>query len=248
VSPYRQTIDHLLANPLLLALQVAASALLVRGFLRRAASGSHWPAIELAAHLSVLPVAMLALTLLGYRNMYLERHLLVTIPFFALALARGASGFSSRRLNGLVPAAVVVLGIVSYVAFLRSGPIWTVYKHNPDWRSAARFVDDQYASGERQVLICVIPIDDFDFYLRREMGSRRPQIRWYDDKNYDRLVASAPGTQIVVVKNVAWASGVDRVIDRFVKDARLRRASVARFTLVELHSFERVLPALASRS
>jgi hypothetical protein len=246
MSPYGATLQRVVAHPALLVLQLAAAVLLARGLWPGRQRESRWTAIELGLHLGVVPLALLVLTLAGFDHLYMERYVIVALPFFAIALARGVATLPAGVLRTSAGALLVALGLAAYAALVREDVRWTVYKHNPDWQSAARFIDGLNTAGERPVLVGVIPLDDFHFHLRRQMGRRRPPFRWYDARNFDRFVARNTATRIIVVKNLAWSQGVDRVIDRALAHPHLRRASIERFKLVELHSFVPVAPPAAA--
>jgi hypothetical protein len=147
------------------------------------------------------------------------------------------SSIRFHAVRAVATVGLLVLSAVSYASLVREDVRWTVYKHNPDWRSAASAVRTRHNPGERQILFGVIPLDDFAFYLRHAMESDRPEMRWYDDRGFDRLVSSGMATQIVIVRNGAWASGVDRAINRAREDRRLRLAWHDRFKLVDLYTF-----------
>src|SRR5215468_11506604 len=64
----------------------------------------------------------------GYQKIYIERYLLIGLPFFAIVLARGVTAFAHRYVTGIAIAAVVMLGVTSYAMFLSKSDEWTVYK------------------------------------------------------------------------------------------------------------------------
>jgi hypothetical protein len=90
---------YLLNTPALLACQLVFLVLLVRGL--RPATGDARPgaARELATFLLVGPLVLFLLTLAGRDRMYIEGYLLPALPFFALALARGALAFRNVHLR-----------------------------------------------------------------------------------------------------------------------------------------------------
>src|SRR6185503_9893112 len=93
VSPYRANVAYLLSEPLFMACQAFFCVLFLRGlFSYRAQARQAW---ELLALTCALPLVMLLLTQLGYRELYIERYLLVLLPFVAIVLARGAASFAN---------------------------------------------------------------------------------------------------------------------------------------------------------
>ncbi len=181
----------------------------------------------------------------GRDRMYIERYVLAGLPFFAIAIARGASSLSLTSLRTAATAGLLVLGVVSYGGLLRKDVQWTVYKHNPDWQSAAKVLRTRSGPAERMILIGVVPLDDFAFYLRREMAGRQPPIQLDDAEGFDPFVTSGRATQIVVVRNRAWPNGVEKVVDRYRQDTRMRLAWHDTFKLVHLYTF---VPASTRRA
>ena len=87
------------------------------------------------------------------------------------------------------------------------------------------------------MLLGVIPLDDFDFYLRKQMPEGRPRIERYNPPRSDRQWIRGRASEVVVVKNRYWSNGVDRVIEELKKDDRLAFTTVVTFKGIELHRF-----------
>jgi 4-amino-4-deoxy-L-arabinose transferase-like glycosyltransferase len=236
-APFRTTLSSLFDYPEILAVQLAAAVVVVRGLWRSGPRRVDLHGLELALYLCSLPLVLLVLSLAGYRHVYIERYLLITLPFFVIALVRGATSFSSARLNAVVAAFVLLLTVASYAALLRKDTRWTIYKPNPDWRSAAMAIRSANTPPERVVLLTVIPLSDFDFYLRKQMPEGRPRIERYNPPRSDRRWIRGQAAEVVVVKNRYWANRVDRVIEELKRDSRLRLTTVQSFKGVELHRF-----------
>ena len=64
-------------------------------------------------------------------------------------------------------------------------------------------------------------------------------------KGFDPFVTSGRATQIVVVRNRAWPNGVEKVVDRYRQDTRMRLAWHDTFKLVHLYTF---VPASTRRA
>lgn len=224
------------AQPAHLAVQIAACGLLC------VAGWSVWrdrdrgaPAWALPLFMLVLPAVLFVVTLVGFKHFYVERYLLLALPFFAIALARGALAFRPSILRALATAFVVTIAVASYAGWLARGDVWTVYKQNPDWRSAASFLSQQQTDGHPRIL-AVIPIDDFLFYVRKAMPNE-PLDVVLDPQNRDPLERPDPAVDLVLVKNLYWSSGVDVVIARYRNEPRLEFLGRAAFKGVELYRF-----------
>ena len=146
VGPYTWSWADLTAHPALLAVQVVAAAVVVRGLFRRDRQAST-PRSELG-WLLITPLAVMWLfTLTGRTQMYIERYLLVCLPFFLIALARGLTGWTNIRVAQLLGSAGIALAAAGYIALLWSPALWTVYKVHPDWRKYVPFPGGDGAGG-----------------------------------------------------------------------------------------------------
>lgn len=72
---------------------------------------------------------------------YIERSLLSLLPAFVILLVAGATRFRPATLRRPLVAALVVLGLAGvWNLHVAKADAWTVYKPNPDWRSAGRYL------------------------------------------------------------------------------------------------------------
>ncbi len=132
-------------------------------------------------------------------QIYVERSLLVLTVPFAMLVARGAAGFDR-------PARTVVVG--TCLALLSAGALynlwvaktdtWTVYKPNPDWRSAAQYFKDELTKGQGRVVIVAtgsarVLVDYYGPRLIEPPGEspvrppRRLVVRYADGRRLDPI-------------------------------------------------------------
>lgn len=122
---------------------------------------------ELALLLLVLPLALLTLSFVGARQFYLERSALMALPFFAIALAVGVASLHSAASRAAARALIVGFGAVVLVNYYAKGDEWTVYKPNPDWRTAARWLSTEHArTGQPLVVVSVVESLELLYYER----------------------------------------------------------------------------------
>ncbi|MCA8940986.1 MAG: glycosyltransferase family 39 protein, partial [Planctomycetes bacterium] len=95
------------------------------------------PGWHVLANLLWLPLFLLALTLVGKDQTYIERSMLPAFPFFVIVLAVGLSRCGPRT---LIASAFVALQAIALTAFYLERDTYTVYRPNPDWRSAAAYL------------------------------------------------------------------------------------------------------------
>src|SRR5262249_25069100 len=172
-----------------------------------------------------------------HRQVNAERSLWFALPFFAVALARGAN--RSLRAGAALALAgwVVVLTAGSYVACLERPTAWTVYKHNPDWQAAARYLAEQSFNPDPLVVFAVVPIDDLRFYVRRDVRGRHAKVMTYSEAALDDALSGRGSGPLYLVNNLYWPGDFDRVLERFLRDGRLTQIDARTFAGVTLYAF-----------
>jgi len=247
VLPYRATTTFLLEHPLLILCQLAYLALLLIGLrlIWRQVDGPLRWALPLA--LVTLPAALLTATGLGFRHLYIERYLLLLLPFFLIAVARGATGLTvpwARRL-----AAFLTIGLsLAALSMLRvRDDVWTVYKQNPDWRAAARVLEAQANGRGEAVAFCSNNCAALAHYLRR-IEAEGPRARVYRLTAIESVVSSGDVNTLYLVRNRYWDAGFDQALRHWSSDPRLRSLGTESVKGVDIHAFSVVFePAPASR-
>lgn len=234
VSPYRATPAYVLSAPLLLACQAFCAALVLRGIFSYRAEPRR--ASELVVLISAVPAAMLLLTLAGYRQLYIERYLVVLLPFFAIVLARGTASFVDRRAAIACAAAMGVVAAASYGAWLQKSETWTVYKQNPDWRSAAHYLGDHAASGGAVIVTTGLQTE-LDYYLPREPNASALRTVRYDGKVLEALLADDGVRALYLVTNDYWRSEADEVVRWLQGQPRVQSTAPQSFKGLKVYTF-----------
>jgi 4-amino-4-deoxy-L-arabinose transferase-like glycosyltransferase len=224
-----------------LAVQLAAAALVLRGLLSKG-NGARRPRWELAAYLLVLPIVLLALTTFGARRMYIERYLFVVLPFFAIVLARGALSTKRAAVNAVLTGSVLAVALGSYAMWLQKDAVWTVYKPNPDWQSTVQYLRPRIADPNRTAVFGTVPLHDLVFYLRRAMPDGAPRVATFNRRRLDRALNRHRVTTVHLVHNRFWGGRFERVLARVQDDPRLHLTGTRSFKGVSLYTFERRPP------
>jgi mannosyltransferase len=142
-----------------LAVQVAALLLAGRGLIKSR------PAGELAVLLLSLPLMLLAIGLVGQRRFYIERSALTILPFFAVAIAVGATSLARAAWRASAVALIAAFGAVILFSYYAKRDQWTVYKPKADWRgAAARMADEQSRLGRPVVVVAMGPALELRYY------------------------------------------------------------------------------------
>jgi hypothetical protein len=142
------------------------------------------------------------MTLFGYQKIYIERYLIIGLPFFAIVLARGATEFSNRYMTGIGIAAVVTLGTISYAMFLSKNDAWTVYKPKPDMRGAAKYLAAQDISADDATILYNYEYpEDLLFYIDRFAPQKHAIVQTdYDVAKVDQAITAGKWKAIYAVK------------------------------------------------
>ena len=127
-------------------------------------------------------------------------------------------------------AALLVLMVSGLVAFHGKSDEWTVYKPNPDWRSAAALLVQDAEVG-RAAIFVVSPADVLRYYseeFSKSGAASSPSVQepvkrfdlyrldqsdgWADDH------AARPYTHAFLVRNDFWGEGFEKKKDKFLAE------------------------------
>jgi 4-amino-4-deoxy-L-arabinose transferase-like glycosyltransferase len=237
VSPYRANIQSLLSEPLFLVCQMFFCIIFLRGLLSYRGQEAWAQTWELCFFIVSLPLVMFLLTQVGYRHLYIERYLFLILPFFLIVLARGAASFTNAKAVIACSAAAVVLGVASYGALLYKSDRWTVYKQNPDWRSAAHYFITQSIPAEEALIFATISPVELVYYFPEETPF--PNILLYKPQVFERILTRTRLKAFYLLKNNYWVAGADKVLQRLKDDERLELINSQSFKGVEIYTFVR---------
>lgn len=241
VNPYRANLQYLMGAPLLLVCQVFFLVIFLRGFFPQREHKDWTQAWELPFFVSSLPVVMLLLTAVGFRHLYIERYLILALPFFLIVLVRGTVSFARARTMIACSVAAGVIGAASYGALLYKSEQWTVYKQNPDWRSTSDYLSAQSRFPRRYrsaVILVATPIADLMYYLRREAQAPYP-VMYYNTNTFEFILEVSRVEVFYLIKNQYWAGGFDKAFQQLVHDERVVLVNSQSFKGVEVHTFIR---------
>lgn len=141
--------DEALGGWLLALFQVLAAPVFLRGLWRLGRTGGGL----LIGCMLALPLFLFGLPLLGLDQTYIERSALPSLPLFWIVMAAGLTGWRRARSQCFVWSASVLAIVAVLASFFWRGDAWTVYKPNPDWRSAAAWVGERVDTKADSVLV-----------------------------------------------------------------------------------------------
>jgi len=252
LSPYSH-LRGLVQNPVLVIFQIIFSVVFARGLVRVWRESRH--SIELLAFLFLLPLSLMAVSLIGFGRTYIERSLLVVLPYFYLGLAEGVTGFRRAWVTTVAATAVIGVSTVALVGYFSKQDVWTVYKPNPDWRSAARYLDSNHTTSETSLLIAATPATELLYYGRgfseawgldgvaslpaasSSIGGR-VELRYVDrETGLCGMVAARNLGTFYVIKNEYWLGSVNRHLEELRGDGRCRLDEATSFKGLGIYRF-----------
>ena len=162
-----------LVRLVVIACQLLVLALMVRGLLRAggrrgdASDGSRdvrVPRVELPLLLTIVPVGLALLALIGARQYYNDRSALGALPFFAAAVGTGVVTLGPWLRRAAV-VTIVAFGAAVLAAYYARQDEWTVYKPNADWRAVARQLTAEHARTRQPIIVASMsPALELNYY------------------------------------------------------------------------------------
>ena len=242
----------------------------------------------LALYLFAIPVFLLVASYFGFRG-YIERSVLVALPFFYIVIAKGVIGLAEvseskslgafgrtfvKSLAGACVVIIILLNVFTLKEYFRRDEEWTVYKPNPDWRSAARYLEGAInASSDRSsgpmAIFAVVPPLELTYYNSRfiniwlglvkgqdvltgeearahwEIYSIGPDYLKNFEKFYDALSRTGAHA-FYLIHNKYWSGEFESVFNNLMKDPRVQYQSIQSFKGIDIHEFKTVPHAQAS--
>jgi hypothetical protein len=235
MNPYRASLAELAARPGLVAVQLAAAVVLALGIRRALAGGARQRL--LVGCLVALPGALWALSLAGYRHLYVERYAFWALPFYALLAAWGARSFSRPLARQVVAALWLALAAAAYAGWYVENDRWTVYKQNSDWRAAAADLAARSSPADRALVISVSRSLALRYHLRRIGAFDSLGVTDGDLRRVPRALRRGV-RRFFVVEDLYWKGDLARVLAALDREPRLRRVAVHSHRGVRLFEFE----------
>jgi mannosyltransferase len=228
---------YLLNHQILLIYQVFLLIILIRGLLPNHGQSTTFQRWELSLLLLSMPLVILFLNQLGYHNLYVERYLFFVLPFFFIVLARGVAGFFNTKIATSCMLIVITVEVVSYGALLYKKDAWTVYKQNPDWRSAASYLSAENGTSDDAVVLVVTPAATLSYYLRRKTPEQHLKILRFSKKDIVPVLLANNIKTFYLVKNYYWSDSFDEAFRRLKAHRHLRLESSQSFKGLDVYTF-----------
>jgi 4-amino-4-deoxy-L-arabinose transferase-like glycosyltransferase len=134
---------------------------------------SQRPKNELLLLYLLLPPLLVAAASLIYRNLYIERSMIILLPPLLLLIACGVRVWRAVVWRNVLLAVLLLFnGWALFNLWVGKADTWTVYKQNPDWKSAARYFADELSRSNVPVFILhTAPGEALDYSYGRLLKS-----------------------------------------------------------------------------
>ncbi|MCX5714998.1 MAG: hypothetical protein NT033_09435, partial [Candidatus Omnitrophica bacterium] len=177
ISPYGIHLGAILQRPGLFLAQIFFLFIFVHGVMVIFREERNLSGAGTLLCLFSLPLFILALSLIGYKHVYIERYMFVVLPFFYIVLARGLTGFKNNALKLILIAAILIFAAATLKGFFTKDEEWTVYKHNPDWRSVGNYLlNEQEGVGKPISILVVSATETLVYYQRQFSAGKKPYL------------------------------------------------------------------------
>jgi len=176
----------------------------------------------------LLPLLSLLTASLIYPAIYVERSMIILLPPFFILMAVAVMSMKRRWARGVLAASLLSLSLLSlFNLWVVKADEWTVYKPNPDWRSAAEYlVADTTKSKDPFFVVQSIPTEALSYYYNRLSGSgshsgRRGQkelpagtMRVYEEAKFMRFLSEYRIRTIYLIRNRYWLDNFEKVYEQ----------------------------------
>lgn len=143
IRPYEANLSAILQKPAMLFAQLFVLSVFINGLAASLPARDKKPALDGALYIFSLPAVILLAGLVTGKDLYVERYLLIALPFFYMVLARGALKITNRNLKLVSIVVLTVFSLTALASFFQKKNEWTVSAPSPDWKSAARYFDTE---------------------------------------------------------------------------------------------------------
>lgn len=224
-------------------------------------SGSKWLIANSGSQIVVyflVPIVIIMLLslymhLTGRRQVYLERSLAsVTFYFFGIMLFSGVRLLPTGWMQKLVVVFFVMLNIFASSLMLTVHKAdWTVYKPNPDWKSASSYVLKEDANFSSSIIVGTSPLNALQYYMARSFNGNNDMFRldsnqnsrfvsWDSSSNRDfvDVAKSKHALFAYIVRNVYWPVQIDNLLQQVDADTRVKLVDQRSFFGIELYKYQ----------
>lgn len=224
-------------------------------------SGSRWLIANSGSQILVyflVPIVIIMLLslcmhLTGRKQVYLERSLAsVTFYFFGIMLFSGIRAFPTGGMQKLSAVFFILLNIFASSLMLTVHKTdWTVYKPNPDWRSASAYILKEDADFSSSIIVGTAPLNALQYYMARNFNGDTDVFRldstqssrfisWdsSDKRDFVDLAKSKSAHFAYIVRDVYWSFQINDLLEHINADTRVKFINTKSFFGIELYTYQ----------
>jgi 4-amino-4-deoxy-L-arabinose transferase-like glycosyltransferase len=174
-QPYH--LGNILNDPAWCLSQVVVMLIFVRGLMTGLRRRKTFGGLDYLLYVCILPLFLLGLTLRGYSHIYIERYMLIIVPFYCIIIARGATHFKTRAVEVITITVIVAFSVLTLITFFIKDARcqWSVYKPNPGWRMATEyFIGQEQIYNAPGIIFVTSPDEEVTYYSQRLRNAKQP--------------------------------------------------------------------------
>jgi mannosyltransferase len=202
-------------------------------------------------YLLVPPVALLAASFF-YRTLYIERSMIILLPPFLVTIACGVTAWRSMLWQRVSLAALLLFnGFAVFNLNIAKADIWTVYKQNPDWRSAAKYLAEEFDnSTDPGFIIHNTPGEPLEYsyirFLKTEGNSIAGHLRdelphglmvAYDEGRFMDFLTRFGVQRIYLLHELTWSQNFEGLIKPIQANPVFRAEGITHFKDLDIYKF-----------
>ncbi|MBN1831454.1 MAG: glycosyltransferase [Deltaproteobacteria bacterium] len=199
-----------------------------------------------------IPPSLLFIASFFYKHIFIERSMIIMLPPFLILLAYSVLSIPRSVLRNIALALLLTINVWAlYNLWWAKSETWTVYKQNPDWRSATHYFYDllKKPSG-RFVIAQITPTDSLSYYysrIRKTDSEKKVDlypsklpgvyIETYKREELERLIDQNGLNEIYLIHNLYWSGPFEKIYNDFKKERVFREGGKVSYKGLEIHKF-----------
>ncbi len=200
----------------------------------------------------LIPPSLLFIASFFYKYIFIERSMIIMLPPFLILLAYSVLSIPRAVLRNIAFALLLTINVWAlYNLWWAKSETWTVYKQNPDWRSATHYFYDLLKKpSDRFVIAQITPTDSLSYYYSRirksdsenwvgSYPSRLPcvYIESFKRKELERLIDQNGLNEIYLIHNLYWSGPFEKIYNDFRKERVFQEGEKISYKGLEIYKF-----------
>jgi hypothetical protein len=200
---------------------------------------------------------MLVISNFGQQG-YIERSVITGLPFFFIVIAAGAMAFKDKIIRYACITTIIVVSVATVALYYNRQDVWTVYKPNADWHTAALYLENEINTAPVvPEIFTVTSAEELTYYnpifkivankeLEFNLSNQELQDNFWvinEIKNhhlsqiYDKMVRDKR-ERFYLIHNNYWASGSKEISDQLKADQRFEYKAKQSFKGLDIYCFD----------